>query len=151
LAGNGAGVKRRRKIMPTAIKIDPKTETVEEVFIDPSKSIVEQYREIIGCQMFTAPIRYPEGDVMFCDDEALHVEGGATYFVDSFATEVPIPGVGLLAGPENNREELQSTTFSVEEVRGRIKWVRGIFLTRLSDGREGVVFVHHDGTTTEAR
>lgn len=49
-----------------AILIDPETKTVTEVQIDGS---LHDIYKVLDCNMIEAPVRYPNGDFMYCDEE----------------------------------------------------------------------------------
>lgn len=55
-----------------AILIDPQKKEITEVTIE--RGLNALYKTI-GCNMVEAPVQYPNGDVMYCDEEAwLHYE-----------------------------------------------------------------------------
>lgn len=84
-----------------ALKINVITHSVEEVDIKNTKDI---YTEI-GCSLFTVPYIFPNGDALYCDDEALLKNQLPDCFVLS-DYNYPLVGNAIILGTNDEGESI---------------------------------------------
>jgi hypothetical protein len=106
------------------ILIDPATQTITEIQIE--KGIAAIYAAM-NCEMFECPVEFPNGDVMYCDEEGkLNREkliGGFTYpkeWSDIIMNKALVIGTNPNTGDSRH---CKSTINEIKEAWGGIAWV----------------------------
>lgn len=102
-----------------ALKIDSANRTVTE--IELGNGLQPIYDAIgNGCGTFTCPVRLPNNDMIYCDDEGLYhpFAGGFTFFDWNY----PIVGNALIIGHNNEGKSIDVKT-QIDEVQSAIIWV----------------------------
>lgn len=110
-----------------AIFINSKEKSVHYVELSSnSESRIAEMHDRIECKCFTAGASYPNGDVLFVDDEGLLTltEESMFFRLDSFQV---LAGNGLIVGPE---KEFDDGTYTVENVQTPIENIKVNFLTK---------------------
>lgn len=101
------------------ILIDPKAKSITETNI--GKSLQDIYKAM-ECEMIEAPLNYPNGDTMYCDEEAwLHFkeEEDAGFMFHDW--NYPILGKSIIVGTNNEGDSVDCKS-SVEDFKNVI-WV----------------------------
>lgn len=108
-----------------AILIDPISKTVSEV---EHAGDLESIYKLLDCSMFEAPIRYPNDDAMYCDEEAwMHLkEPYAGFMFPNWS--YAILGKGLILGSTDEGEEADCQS-SVDDFKSII-WMSQEEMTR---------------------
>ena len=101
-----------------AYLVDPAARAVSEVTLRRSGSPAA-IKAHLGVKLFDFIFLTGEGDGAFIDDEGLYVEGQRFW---SFAGSEPIPGRGLIVGPEGKDEQPAPPTRDLDWFRARITW-----------------------------
>ena len=79
-----------------AILINALEGTVTEIEM---KNSIEEMQRLIGCEVFTTvPLRLPDCDMLFVDDEGLLHNPGAKGWFKIFNYPQPLAGNGLIVG-----------------------------------------------------
>ena len=103
--------------------IDPATRTVTEIEINNNSAAIYK---AMDCSMFECPVEFPNGDVMYCDEEGkLNREkliGGFTYpkqWNDIIMNKALVIGTT----PNGNSKSCKTKIADVMEAWGGIAWV----------------------------
>jgi len=100
-----------------AILINPENQTVERIEIGKG---VEEIYKAIDCRMISAPVTYPNGDTMYCDDEGLFVEQKGGILMPNWS--YMIVGKILVLGCDEDTGESQDVITPVNFFRKNIIW-----------------------------
>ena len=105
------------------IKINVETQKVEELNIPKWKGLADLYR-LIGneCTTIEASVIYPNGDALYCDEEARlfedHAAGGFTYPDWKF----PVINNALIVGTTDEGRDTDAKS-TIEEIQKDIVWL----------------------------
>ena len=103
-----------------AILIDVRNKTISLVEVD-NKRVLEDWYELMGCQMVEVAHYFNNHDSILVDEEGLLSLSGDTKFFTIKGGHQPFAGNGLVVGV-NNRGESVSPNISVEEVQKMVKF-----------------------------
>jgi hypothetical protein len=94
-----------------AILIDPEHKRIREVQIERG---LKGLYDILDCQMVEIPIHYPNGDIIYCNEEAwLEVDPKDLLFGFEFPDwDYPILGKSLIVGSDDEGEDVDCRTKS---------------------------------------
>lgn len=103
-----------------AILIDPVTRTVTTVEHDGT---LDSTYNLLGCSMIESPVRYENGDAMYCDEEAwLNVDENPLAGFKYPDYLYGILGKALIVG-SNDEGEDDDCKSTVEEIAKDITWL----------------------------
>jgi hypothetical protein len=103
-----------------AILIDAKNREVKEVTIDTDKPQLQQYYDLIGCQMIEAAYPFGNDDCIYVDEEGLLNLTEETPFFMIGTGSQPYSGSGVVVGTDYETGDTIAPTLTLEEVKGMV-------------------------------
>jgi hypothetical protein len=97
--------------------IDPEAKTISAVEYNYSN-----IAELIDCDLFCHGHSWPNGDVLFVDDNGLLKPQRHFFRVRTRLDGQPLPGKGLVVGPDNATDS-DPPGQSIDDLRRTIEWI----------------------------
>ena len=84
-----------------ALLIDPEKKTIEHIEIKTGIRHLESIYEVLDCVMIESPVKYKNGDVLYCDEDAwVNVSDKPLAGFFFFNWDSPILGKALVVGKD---------------------------------------------------
>lgn len=100
-----------------AIKIDVKHRTIYDITLDGSLESIYKHLE---CSLFECPVRFPNGDVLYVDEEGLYNETIGAFAIPDLSAQPFFLGHGLIIGDDGEGESVSAIS-RIEDLKPLIR------------------------------